>query len=182
MFAAAARCCRVVAGNLRAGPCRGTVRSSLQGCGNLLRHGAPQSAAAGFQRRAARRAVNVPRQLLKGLEQHAAATGARPLLIQLSSDQVYAGTKAFWTEADACDAINVYGRSKVDAECVIQARRCAQASCLQVAISCMSSGARLLKHAVPAEAMARACYTTQFHHLRPARARARPQNFISPVD
>ena len=98
----------------------------LAGIQNLLLQGAQQSAAAGSQRHGACRAVNVPHQLLKGLEQHAAATGARPLLIQLSSDQVYAGTKAFWTEADTCEAVNVYGRSKLEAESVIKARRRAQ--------------------------------------------------------
>ena len=68
----------------------------------------------------------MPHQLLKGLERHSAATGARPLLIHLSSDQVYAGTKAFWAEVDACESVNVYGRTKVEAEVVIQAWQRAQ--------------------------------------------------------
>lgn len=104
----------------------------------------------------------MPHQLLKGLEQHAAATGARPLLIQLSSDQVYAGTKAFWTEADACEAVNVYGRSKVEAESLIQARRCARlpvhmlrtAACqagpaAETCGACRGNGPSTLYYAVP---------------------------------
>ncbi|KAK9837139.1 hypothetical protein WJX81_005845 [Elliptochloris bilobata] len=71
---------------------------------------------------AAARAVNVPHKLLDSLKRHAAASGARPLLIQLSSDQVYAGTKAYWTEDDACEPVNAYGRTKLEAERVIHRR------------------------------------------------------------
>jgi len=115
----------VLARGLRARPCGGTVRASR-----------PLSAADGSRAahetganpaRPGGSAVNVPDTLLAALEEHAAGAGGRPLLIQLSSDQVYAGTKAWWAEEDACAPVNAYGRTKAEAEAAIQvAARCRQ--------------------------------------------------------
>mmetsp|Transcript_50765 Transcript_50765/g.162509 ORF Transcript_50765/g.162509 Transcript_50765/m.162509 type:complete len:206 (-) Transcript_50765:106-723(-) len=48
--------------------------------------------------------------------------GACPgaLLVHLSTDQVYDGSRANWAEGDECKPVNVYGQSKVDAEKAIQ--------------------------------------------------------------
>ncbi|KAL2651191.1 hypothetical protein R1flu_019319 [Riccia fluitans] len=57
--------------------------------------------------------VNVPRSLthwLKSFDHN------KPLLIHLSTDQVYEGTKSFYKEDDETKPVNVYGKSKVEAE------------------------------------------------------------------
>lgn len=68
------------------------------------------------------RALNVPTQLLAALERHRDAGLGEPLLIQLSTDQVYDGTKAWWREDDECQPVNGYGRSKLEAEAEIARR------------------------------------------------------------
>ncbi|KAL9142039.1 hypothetical protein ABFS82_14G142600 [Erythranthe guttata] len=56
--------------------------------------------------------VNVPTSLVKWLSSFGDAT----LLIHLSTDQVYEGTKSFYKEEDEAAPVNVYGKSKVEAE------------------------------------------------------------------
>lgn len=68
------------------------------------------------------RAVNVPTNLLDALEAHRQRTGKEPLLVHLSTDQVYDGSKAWWEEGDATAPINEYGRSKLEAERAIYGR------------------------------------------------------------
>jgi dTDP-4-dehydrorhamnose reductase len=66
------------------------------------------------------RALNVPHQLLKHLEQ--LSTSRKSLLIHLSTDQVYDGSKAMWKEDGPLAPVNAYGKSKVEAETEIRAR------------------------------------------------------------
>eukprot|EP00250_Pteridium_aquilinum_P007194 c16966_g1_i1 orf=154-840(+) len=62
-------------------------------------------------------AINVPHALLNWLS---SLDGADPpLLIHLSTDQVYEGTKSFYEEGDEMKPVNAYGRSKLEAEQVI---------------------------------------------------------------
>jgi nucleoside-diphosphate-sugar epimerase len=76
------------------------------------------------------RAVNVPAQLLDAMHRQYDSTGgvqhgadiAMPLLIHLSTDQVYSGSHAMSTEAAVPAPVNVYGASKLQAEHTIQAR------------------------------------------------------------
>ncbi|CAA0813607.1 NAD(P)-binding Rossmann-fold superfamily protein [Striga hermonthica] len=56
--------------------------------------------------------VNVPTALVKWLS----SFGESTLLIHLSTDQVYEGTKSFYKEEDETVPVNVYGKSKVEAE------------------------------------------------------------------
>eukprot|EP00270_Netrium_digitus_P008170 TRINITY_DN2422_c0_g1_i1.p1 TRINITY_DN2422_c0_g1~~TRINITY_DN2422_c0_g1_i1.p1 ORF type:complete len:345 (-),score=84.00 TRINITY_DN2422_c0_g1_i1:53-1024(-) len=63
-------------------------------------------------------AINVPTCLvdwLLGLN-----TPRPPLLVHLSTDQVYEGTKLFNLESDDCTPVNTYGRTKLAAERLIQ--------------------------------------------------------------
>ena len=63
-------------------------------------------------------ATNVPTALLtwmKGLHLSTA-----PLLIHLSTDQVYDGTKAYNKEEDETKPVNTYGRTKLAAEALIR--------------------------------------------------------------
>ncbi|KAL3700515.1 hypothetical protein R1sor_018537 [Riccia sorocarpa] len=57
--------------------------------------------------------VNVPRSLTRWLKSF---DHKKPLLIHLSTDQVYQGTKSFYKEDDETNPVNVYGKSKVEAE------------------------------------------------------------------
>ncbi|XP_022030153.1 dTDP-4-dehydrorhamnose reductase isoform X3 [Helianthus annuus] len=57
--------------------------------------------------------VNVPSTLVKWLSSF---TECNTLLIHLSTDQVYEGTKSFYKEDDETLPVNVYGKSKVAAE------------------------------------------------------------------
>ncbi|KAL3536856.1 hypothetical protein ACH5RR_000222 [Cinchona calisaya] len=57
--------------------------------------------------------VNVPSALVKWMSSIGIS---KALLIHLSSDQVYEGTKSFYTEDDETIPVNVYGKSKVAAE------------------------------------------------------------------
>lgn len=68
------------------------------------------------------RRVNVPHALLDALNLQRARQSVEALLIHLSTDQVYDGSKANWTEDCETKPINAYGRSKLEAEQVIQAR------------------------------------------------------------
>lgn len=61
--------------------------------------------------------INVPHALLDWLSSLAATDP--PLLIHISTDQVYEGTKSFYKEEDETKPVNVYGRSKLEAEQVI---------------------------------------------------------------
>ncbi|KAL1546433.1 methionine adenosyltransferase 2 subunit beta-like [Salvia divinorum] len=56
--------------------------------------------------------INVPTGLVKWLS----SFGKSSLLIHLSTDQVYEGTKSFYKEEDETVPVNVYGKSKVEAE------------------------------------------------------------------
>ncbi|KAL3814859.1 hypothetical protein ACJIZ3_016127 [Penstemon smallii] len=57
--------------------------------------------------------VNVPIALVKWLSSFGESN---TLLIHLSTDQVYEGTKSFYKEEDETVPVNVYGKSKVEAE------------------------------------------------------------------
>ncbi|CAK9276131.1 unnamed protein product [Sphagnum jensenii] len=63
-------------------------------------------------------AINVPRTVVEWLTSMNAPT--LPLLIHLSTDQVYEGIKSFYTEDDETKPVNVYGRSKVVAEIYVK--------------------------------------------------------------
>ncbi|KAG2493529.1 hypothetical protein HYH03_008343 [Edaphochlamys debaryana] len=62
------------------------------------------------------RAINVPSHLLDCLEAQAAATGRAPVLVHISTDQVYDGSRAQWAERDVCAPVNAYGKTKLEAE------------------------------------------------------------------
>ena len=71
--------------------------------------------------------VNIPSLLVDSLCRHAQSTGWAPLLVQLSTDQVYGdcrgdGSHSLWRETDAIAPVNVYGAQKADAEAMIEAR------------------------------------------------------------
>ena len=70
------------------------------------------------------RALNVPTKLLDALESYKSRTGNAPLLIHLSTDQVYDGSRANWKEEDDSTGVpvNEYGRSKLAAELEILSR------------------------------------------------------------
>ncbi|XP_071688704.1 uncharacterized protein [Rutidosis leptorrhynchoides] len=57
--------------------------------------------------------INVPSSLIKWLSSFGESN---TLLIHLSTDQVYEGTKSFYKEDDKTHPVNVYGNSKVAAE------------------------------------------------------------------
>lgn len=62
------------------------------------------------------RRCNIPTELVEALKAHAQKTQREPLLIHLSTDQVYDGTKSWWKEADPTEPVNAYGRTKLEAE------------------------------------------------------------------
>jgi hypothetical protein len=71
------------------------------------------------------RRVNVPTVLLAALHssaQRSAAARAPPLLIHISTDQVYDGKSPLSTEMALAKPVNVYGATKLEAEQTIQAR------------------------------------------------------------
>ncbi|EFN51077.1 hypothetical protein CHLNCDRAFT_141448 [Chlorella variabilis] len=70
---------------------------------------------------AAAAAVNVPTHLLAALAWHRQQHGAEPLLIHMSTDQVYDGSKARWREGDPPRPVNAYGRTKLAAERAVAA-------------------------------------------------------------
>uniref|UniRef100_A0A0D6QR03 RmlD-like substrate binding domain-containing protein n=1 Tax=Araucaria cunninghamii TaxID=56994 RepID=A0A0D6QR03_ARACU len=59
-------------------------------------------------------AINVPSALIKWMSSD--NDTETPLLIHLSTDQVYEGIKSFYKEDDKTNPVNVYGKSKVMAE------------------------------------------------------------------
>ncbi|CAI9278021.1 unnamed protein product [Lactuca saligna] len=63
--------------------------------------------------------VNIPSSLVKWLSSF---TESNTLLIHLSTDQVYEGTKSFYKEDNETLPVNVYGKSKVEAEDYIIAK------------------------------------------------------------
>ncbi|KAG1679980.1 hypothetical protein FOA52_007044 [Chlamydomonas sp. UWO 241] len=70
---------------------------------------------------ASARAVNVPSHLVGAMGRQREGGGGEALLLHLSTDQVYDGSHAMWTEDDAVEPVNAYGRSKVEAEEYIRA-------------------------------------------------------------
>ncbi|XP_028769175.1 methionine adenosyltransferase 2 subunit beta-like isoform X2 [Neltuma alba] len=58
-------------------------------------------------------AINVPSSLVKWLQRF---NEKSTLLIHLSTDQVYEGEKSFYKEDDVAVPVNVYGKTKVEAE------------------------------------------------------------------
>ncbi|XP_073125696.1 uncharacterized protein [Henckelia pumila] len=64
-------------------------------------------------------AINVPTALVEWL---LSFKENKTLLIHLSTDQVYEGTKSFYKEEDDVVPVNVYGKSKVEAERFVSAK------------------------------------------------------------
>ncbi|KAL2251728.1 UNVERIFIED_CONTAM: dTDP-4-dehydrorhamnose reductase [Sesamum indicum] len=62
--------------------------------------------------------INVPTSLVRWLSSF---KESNTLLIHLSTDQVYEGTKSFYKEEDETVPVNVYGKSKVEAEHYVSA-------------------------------------------------------------
>eukprot|EP00892_Ulva_mutabilis_P011197 jgi/Ulvmu1/844/UM010_0218.1 len=62
------------------------------------------------------RALNIPTALLAALRAQRDARGLEATLVHVSTDQVYDGSRALWTEADSAAPVNAYGQSKLDAE------------------------------------------------------------------
>lgn len=58
--------------------------------------------------------INVPSKLVNALL-NMQGEGC-PLLIHVSTDQVYEGTHSNWTERDPCNPVNAYGKSKLQSE------------------------------------------------------------------
>jgi dTDP-4-dehydrorhamnose reductase len=59
---------------------------------------------------------------MDSLEIHKVGHEVETLLIQLSTDNVFQGSRPLWTEDSVYEPINAYGRSKREAEEVIQVR------------------------------------------------------------
>ncbi|KAG2449872.1 hypothetical protein HYH02_005395 [Chlamydomonas schloesseri] len=69
------------------------------------------------------RAVNVPSHLVDCLlRQEQVRAGLRAVLVHISTDQVYDGSRAHWKEDEAGGQVNVYGRTKYEAETHILSR------------------------------------------------------------
>lgn len=70
------------------------------------------------------RLINIPTKLLDALNAYHLKTPSSPLplLIFLSTDQVYDGSKSFSKASDNTNPINEYGKSKLDAERTIQSQ------------------------------------------------------------
>jgi len=59
------------------------------------------------------RSVNVPIHLIRWLSNR---FGKDPLLIHISTDHVYDGSRPMWAESSPCRPVNEYGKMKVEAE------------------------------------------------------------------
>ncbi|GFR48479.1 hypothetical protein Agub_g10375, partial [Astrephomene gubernaculifera] len=70
----------------------------------------------------AARSVNVPIHLVDCLLHQEERGGGPAVLVHISTDQVYDGSKAHWKEDDPCTPVNVYGRTKLEAEQLLLAR------------------------------------------------------------
>ncbi|KAK6920168.1 RmlD-like substrate binding domain [Dillenia turbinata] len=68
---------------------------------------------------AAANSINISQTLIEWLSSFGESN---PLLIHLSTDQVYEGVKSFYKEEDETTPVNVYGKSKVAAEQYIRAK------------------------------------------------------------
>jgi dTDP-4-dehydrorhamnose reductase len=70
------------------------------------------------------RLINIPLKLLDALNTYLEKTPSfpAPLLIFLSTDQVYDGRQSFSKESDTANPINEYGKSKLEAERKIQSQ------------------------------------------------------------
>ncbi|KAF5838191.1 methionine adenosyltransferase regulatory beta subunit-related [Dunaliella salina] len=68
------------------------------------------------------RSVNVPSAVLDCLKSQQCEHGVSACLIHLSTDQVYDGSKEWWSEDDACHPVNVYGQTKLLGEQTIMDR------------------------------------------------------------
>eukprot|EP01024_Parvocaulis_polyphysoides_P064443 TRINITY_DN7494_c0_g1_i1.p2 TRINITY_DN7494_c0_g1~~TRINITY_DN7494_c0_g1_i1.p2 ORF type:complete len:261 (-),score=21.47 TRINITY_DN7494_c0_g1_i1:267-932(-) len=62
------------------------------------------------------RLLNVPTKLVEALKTYKQLWNKTPLLIHISTDQVYDGSKSFWSEQDKCEPVNGYGQTKLEAE------------------------------------------------------------------
>uniref|UniRef100_A0A383WL45 RmlD-like substrate binding domain-containing protein n=1 Tax=Tetradesmus obliquus TaxID=3088 RepID=A0A383WL45_TETOB len=62
------------------------------------------------------RKLNVPSKLVEALKQLQRKAGIDALLIHISTDQVYDGSRPDWAETDPTQPVNAYGRSKLEAE------------------------------------------------------------------
>ena len=79
-----------------------------------------------FHKHFVRRAVNVPTALLRALTQlrdsePTDSSAAQPLLIHISTDQVYSGKERLSAERTCPAPVNVYGETKLAAERAVQA-------------------------------------------------------------
>lgn len=59
--------------------------------------------------------INVPSALVEAALEMP-IEGRLPLMIHMSTDQVYDGTRSNWTENDLCAPVNAYGKSKLQGE------------------------------------------------------------------
>ena len=67
----------------------------------------------------------MPTKLLDCLAVHREAHGGHEaLLIHVSTDQVYDGSRPWWREDDGCAPVNAYGATKREAEVAIQVGGC----------------------------------------------------------
>lgn len=64
--------------------------------------------------------MNIPQTLLKALQEQKEQRNVEALLIHISTDQVYNGSRSFWQEGCDIDPVNEYGRSKALAETAIR--------------------------------------------------------------
>lgn len=79
------------------------------------------------------RAVNIPSALVGALQEQQRATGVAAFVIHISTDQVYDGSRALWTEDCVAEPVNVYGRTKLEAEALL-AREWPNHTCLRSSI------------------------------------------------
>ncbi|GLC50559.1 hypothetical protein PLESTB_000393200 [Pleodorina starrii] len=91
-----------------------TVFHAVVNCAAISQPGVCESAPE------AARAVNVPNHLIDCILRQEQEKGVRAALIHFSTDQVYDGSHAMWKEDDQCGPVNVYGKSKLEAEqCIV---------------------------------------------------------------